>query len=62
MQNIQAIPSENVLSGIWDFRLHLINLQGRRWKSLMDFDRLGEKKKEHVVTEKLSAFLKTNRE
>lgn len=26
MQNIQAIPSEIVLSGILDFRLHLINL------------------------------------
>lgn len=40
MQNIQAIPSENVLSRILDFRLHLINLRGRRWKSLMDLDRL----------------------
>lgn len=28
MQNIQAIPSENVLSGILDFKLHLINLKG----------------------------------
>ena len=27
-QNIQAIPSENVLSGILDFKLHLINLKG----------------------------------
>lgn len=27
MQNIQAIPSENVLSGILDFKLHLINLK-----------------------------------
>lgn len=34
MQNIQAIPSENVLSGILDFKLHLINLKrggGRVW-------------------------------
>lgn len=34
MQNIQAIPSENVLSGILDFKLHLINLRrgaGRVW-------------------------------
>lgn len=28
MQNTQAIPSENVLSGILDFKLHLINLKG----------------------------------
>lgn len=28
MQNIQAIASENVLSGILDFKLHLINLKG----------------------------------
>lgn len=28
MQNIQAIPSENVLSGILDFKLLLINLKG----------------------------------
>lgn len=28
MQNIQAIPSENVLSGILDFKLLLINLSG----------------------------------
>lgn len=50
MQNIQAIPSEIVLSGILDFRLHLINLWGRRWNCLMDLDML-EEKKEHVVTE-----------
>lgn len=42
MQNIQAIASEIVLSGILDFRLHLINLWGRRWNSLMDLDRLGK--------------------
>lgn len=40
MQNIQAIPSENVLSGILDFKLHLINLKRARRKSLMDSDRL----------------------
>lgn len=28
MQNMQAIPSENVLSGILDFKLLLINLKG----------------------------------
>lgn len=28
MQNLQAIPSENVLSGILDFKLLLINLKG----------------------------------
>lgn len=27
MQNIQAIPSDNVLSGILDFKLQLINLK-----------------------------------
>lgn len=35
MQNIQAIPSENVLSGFLDFKLYLINLKkgggGRVW-------------------------------
>lgn len=40
MQNIQAIPSENVLSGILDFKLHLINLKRARRKTLMDSDRL----------------------
>lgn len=40
MQNIQAIPSEDVLSGILDFKLHLINLKRARRKTLMDSDRL----------------------
>lgn len=44
MQNIQAIPSEIVLSGILDFRLHLINLGGRRQSSLMDLDKLGKER------------------
>lgn len=43
MQNIQAIPSEIVLSGILDLRLHLINLWGR-WNSLMDLDRPWKKR------------------
>ena len=41
MQNIQAIPSENVLSGILDFKLHLINLKGWCRKSSVDLDTLG---------------------
>lgn len=52
MQNIQAIPSESVLSRILDFRLHPINLRGRRWKSLMDLDRLGGEKRKNMWSPK----------
>jgi len=40
MQNIQAMASENVLSGIWDFKLHLINLKGSGGRVLVDLDTL----------------------
>lgn len=45
MQNIQAVPSENVLSGILDFKSHLINLEeefGEETQSQIHVNRPGD--------------------
>lgn len=54
MQNMQArAPSENVLSGILDFKLHLINLQRAEEE---EFDGAGQAERETCGHPKLSAF------
>lgn len=54
MQNMQArAPSQNVLSGILDFKLHLINLQRAKEE---EFDGARQAERETCGHPKLSAF------
>ena len=59
MQNIQAIPSENVLSGILEFKLLLINLSGSGGRVLVDLNRLKRNTKTVAHKKRPSTFLKS---